>query len=116
MCGSSTRYRNEIHEGHLALIWKSGNDRGIYAVVDVISDVERMVESERSARYWINPLDRFQNEKRVKIRRRLNQNGTPLLLEDELMNIAGLENLSLINFKHATNFRARAEHACGAIQ
>jgi hypothetical protein len=99
-----TRYKREICLGHIALIWMSGKERGIYAVVDVTSNTQPLVESPQSAQYWIHESDRFQEIDRVKIHRALNLRGTPIL-EEELIRIPQLQNMQIFGFRHATNFK-----------
>ena len=102
------QYQGEIRNGNFAVLWKGGkNDRGIYAVVEIISDPHPMVEKERSSRYWKNPSDKLKSEIRVGIRRRLSDNGAPLLLETKIRGISGLMSNSFFNgaFRQATNFK-----------
>ena len=102
------QYQGEIRNGDFALLWKGGkHDRGIYAVVEIISDPNPMVESERSSRYWINSSDKLKKEIRVGIRRKLGEDGAPLLLESKIKTVSGLMSNSFLNgkFRQGTNFK-----------
>lgn len=98
------QYKREICSGHIALIWMSGEKRGIYAVVDVTSNTQPLVESPQSAQYWIHESDRFQEMDRVKIHRALNLRNTPIL-EEELTRIPQLKDMQIFGFRHKTNFK-----------
>ncbi len=47
-----SRYRNEIQIGDLAFIWRTGPERGIVAVVEIISKPEEMYELDHEQKYW----------------------------------------------------------------
>jgi hypothetical protein len=98
-----SRYKYEIHSGHIGLIWMAGKEAGIYARVDVISDPQMMVESEQSARYWRNELDRRRERLRVKILRKsvlINP-----ISKRELQNILETKNMEVIRRPRGTNFK-----------
>ena len=100
-----TRYKREILSGHKGLIWKCGERKGIYAVVDVTSNVQRLPESPQASQYWVKDIDRNLTIDRVRIHRALNR-GTSLLLEEELVRIPhfNVENI-FRNFRNDTNFK-----------
>ena len=100
-----TRYKKEIRSGHIGLIWKCGEEKGIYAIVDVTSNVQPLPESPQVARYWIKDEDRNLIIDRVRIHRSLNIRNTPIL-EEELIRIPhfNVENI-FRNFRNNTNFK-----------
>lgn len=62
------QHKREIFKGHLALIWLCGKEAGIYALADIISDPEMLVDSEESTKHWVNKGDKRQKRLRVRIR------------------------------------------------
>lgn len=66
-----SRYKHEIHAGHIGLIWMSGKESGIYSVVDITSEPQMMIDSEQSAKYWTEEKDKGQLKLRVKIHYKL---------------------------------------------
>lgn len=99
-----SRYQNEIHAGHVGLIWMSGKEGGIFAVVDVMSNPQMMYDSEQSTKYWLNREDQKQMMLRVKIRYKLRLLNNPLL-RDELKNDPVLQNMEIFRRPIGTNFR-----------
>ena len=61
------QYQNEIHLGDVGLIWMSGKEAGIYAVVDVISDPALLINSDEMIKFWVSEEDRAQRRLRVRI-------------------------------------------------
>ena len=101
-----TRYKRDISEGDIALIWQCGefNGRGIYAVVDVTSNVQLLADSPHSTQYWINPSDRNQILDRVRIHRVLNRERR-LMSEEELMAIPEFDITNIFPVRQGTNFK-----------
>ena len=97
--------KREICSGHIGLIWKCGEGKGIFAVVDVTSNVQPLRESPQSAQYWTKDEDRNLTIDRVRIHRSLNIRNTPVL-EDELVGIPhfNVENIFGKVRRH-TNFK-----------
>lgn len=62
-----SRYQNEIREGDIGLIWMSGKEAGIYALVGVTSNPQMMYDSEQSTKYWLDQSDQKQMRLRVGI-------------------------------------------------
>jgi hypothetical protein len=98
------QYQNEIQSGHLGLIWMSGKEGGIYAVIEVISNPQMMVDSEESTKYWTNESDKRQMMLRIKYRYKLKLINNPIL-RVELKNIPELKNMSILRFAQGTNFK-----------
>jgi hypothetical protein len=62
------QHKEEILNGHVALIWLCGDEAGIYALADIISNPEMLVDSEDSTKHWTHDKDKLQKKLRVKIR------------------------------------------------
>ena len=103
-----SRYKKEIKKGDIGLIWMSGKEAGIYAVVEIISDPEFLVDSSVVSQYWINDEDRQQRRLRIKYRYKIKFPDRPIY-KQELKNIPELSNLSIFNFSQGTNFPVRDE-------
>jgi len=97
------QYQNYIHAGHIAVIWMSGKEGGIYAIGDVISDPEYIYDSETTTKYWMSDKDRGQKRLRVRIKYRLKLINNPVMKE-ELRNIPNLRNMSIFRQPRGTNF------------
>jgi 5-methylcytosine-specific restriction enzyme B len=100
-----TRYKREICSGHIGLIWKCGKERGIYAVVDVKSNVQKLAGTSQEEQYWKKDKGRNLVIDRVIIHRSLNLRNTPVL-ENELVRIPHFDVESIFgNFRRHTNFK-----------
>jgi hypothetical protein len=99
-----SRYQNEIHSGHIGLIWMSGKEGGIYSVVDVVSNPQMMYDSEQSTKYWTSETDKRQLMLRIKFRHRLKLINNPITRQ-ELKNIPELENMEIFRRPIGTNFK-----------
>jgi predicted RNA-binding protein with PUA-like domain len=98
------RYKNQIHAGDVGLIWMSGKDAGIYAVADITSDPDLLVESPLSARCWVSEEDKSQERLRVEVKYKLKLVFDPIRRE-ELKNIPELKNMAILGpFPQGTNF------------
>jgi len=97
------QYKNHIRAGHVALIWMSGREAGIYAVADIISDPEFMIDSKESTKYWVFYEDKSQRKLRVKIKYAVKMINNPIMRE-ELREIKELRNLSIFRQPQGTNF------------
>jgi len=97
------QYQNYIRAGHVAIVWMSGKEGGIYALGDVISDPAYMIDSEATAKYWTSDADRGQRRLRARIKYRLKLVNNPVM-KDELRNIPLLRNLSIFRNARGTNF------------
>jgi len=99
-----SRYQNEIHSGHIGLIWMSRKEGGIYSVVDIISNPQMMHDSEQSTKYWTSETDKRQLMLRIKFRHRLKLINNPVTRQ-ELKNIPELETMEIFRRPIGTNFR-----------
>lgn len=103
---SITRHRQEIREGHLALLWMSGKEAGIYAVSQILSNPEITNECEEEKKYWLNTKKETARLWRVRlliIKRLINYP----IFKTELLKIPELNELSIIKQAQGTNFRVR---------
>jgi len=102
-----TKHKREIYAGHIALVWQCGRmvERGIYAVVNITSNVQPLTDSPASTQYWVNESDRNQTIDRVQIHRALNM-GRRLVSEEELLEIPQfhIENI-FGKIRRGTNFK-----------
>jgi hypothetical protein len=98
-----SRYQNQIHDGHIGLIWMSGKEGGIYAVIDVISNPQMMYDSEQSTKYWLSEADKRQMLLRIKYRYKLKLINNPITRQ-ELKNVSELENMEIFRRPIGTNF------------
>jgi len=91
-----------IHKGHMAFIWMSGRDAGIYALTRVESEPDLMTESDAERKFWLNNQDPSP-KKRVRLtvlRRFVNKP----ILKTELLKIPALSRLSILRQFQGTNF------------
>ncbi len=98
------RHKDEIKKNDIGLIWMSGKEAGIYAVVDIISDPEFLVDSAVSSQYWIRDEDKQQRKLRVRYKYKIKFPGNPIY-KQELKNTG----LSILKFAQGTNFPVRDE-------
>jgi len=99
------QHGGKIHKGHIALIWMSGRDAGIYALTRVESEPAIMSESDAERKYWLNDQDQAP-KKRVRLtvlRRFVNKP----ILKTELLQIPTLSRLSILRQFQGTNFPVR---------
>jgi hypothetical protein len=102
------RYKDQIHVGDICLIWMSGKESGIYAVGDITSNPEFIVDSPISTKYWVYAEDKSQVRLRVKYKYRLKLVNNPIMRE-ELKNIPELQNMDIFKQPQGTNFRVTSE-------
>lgn len=98
------QHKDKIKKGDIGLIWMSGKEAGIYAVIDIISDPEYFVESQISAQYWTGEAYKQQSRLRVKYKYKLKFTNSPVY-KQQLKNIPELSNLSILRPPYQkTNF------------
>jgi len=94
--------RNNIHKGHIVLIWMSGKESGIYAVARVECEPSLMNENQPEKKYWLDDeTSNKENRVRLAILKRLVNK--PVLKED-LLKIPELSKLSILRQFQGTNF------------
>lgn len=86
------QHKNDLEPGQLGLIWASGKDAGILALVKVVSKPELWEETESEKNYWVDSSDEEGIQLRVKLM--LLKNLT--ISKDSLMEIDGLQDLRII--------------------
>jgi hypothetical protein len=96
-------YKNEIRPGDVALIWKAGNYSGIYAVGEIITGPDEMLDLPDSMKYWRSEKEKTKKALRVIIQYKFRRNLTNALFKEDLIK-AGLGNLSILKQPEATNF------------
>jgi len=97
--------RNRIHKNHLALIWMSGKEAGIYAVARIECEPTLLREFDPEKKYWLGEY-----EKELEIRVRLiilNNLINKPIFKQELLKIPGLSYLSILRQFQGTNFPVR---------
>ena len=97
------QHKNEIKEVDIGLIWMSGEEAGIYAVIDITSDPEFLIDSLDSSKYWISDEDKQQRKLRVNYKYKIKFPEGPIY-KQELKKIPELSRLSIFNFSRGTNF------------
>jgi len=103
-----SRYIHEIRSGHLGLIWMSGKESGIYAVIDIFANPEKICDSDESTKYWVNESDKRVPMLRIKYRYKLKLINNPIT-RAELKNIPELRNMEILKNARGTNFRVTNE-------
>jgi hypothetical protein len=98
------QHKNEIRAGHLGLVWMSGAEGGIYAVIDIISNPEMLHDSEEESKFWTNEQDKGQVLMRIKYRYKLKLINNPMTRQ-ELKNIPELQNMEIFRQPQGTNKR-----------
>ncbi len=109
-----TRYKNDIKEGDLAIIWIAGKEAGIYAIANIMTNPRYTNEEFPLNRdeYFPKTTDGVDERKRdedqgiLKVRVSLTARflNHPFY-KSELIGISGLENLSIAIMPRATNFK-----------
>ena len=100
-----TRYKENIHSGHLALIWLSGSSSGIYAVCRIESAPKLMNESPSEMHYW---LGEDSGEKiRVRMTVLIRLINKPIY-KKELVKLPATREMTVIKAPQGTNFAVTA--------
>ncbi len=95
------QHRKKIKKGHLALLWLSGKEAGIYAIARIETNPTFMKENPAEKRYWLgDPKEEAVRVRLTIIRKMINY---PIMKKD-LINLKGLENLSIFRYSQGTNF------------
>jgi hypothetical protein len=101
-----TRYRDKIRTGDIAFIWRTGNPRGIIAMIKIETNPHEFEELEHERQFQITTD--FMSKTRVKaeIVKRF-----PLIEDNKLKQINGLIGLSVFAFQQATNYPVNQKQA-----
>ena len=97
------QHKNDIKEGGIALIWMSGKEAGIYAIVEIVSNPMFLIAPPEEEKYWTNDEDKGKSRLRVKIKIIKNLVNKPIFRE-EIRSVDGLKNLRIFKFSQGTNF------------
>lgn len=96
------QHKQKIKKGHLALIWMSGKESGIYAIARIETDPMQLSETPAERKYW---LGNEENEVALRVKlviiRRLINNP---IRKDTLLKIPELSTLSILRQFQGTNF------------
>ena len=98
-----SRYRSEINENNLGLIWLSGKQAGIYGVTEIISAPDYFSESDAERKYWLRDAE-DRTELRAKMKLLVNLVKAPITKE-QIKSKPELQNLSIIKNPRGTNFK-----------
>jgi len=102
------QFKTEILKGHIGIIWLSGKEAGIYAIVEIVSDPKIMGEPEAEKKYWTDSSDKEGEKLRVKMKIVRNLLNRPITKET-IKNTAGLQQLSILHYFRGTNSPVRPE-------
>jgi hypothetical protein len=96
------QHKKLIKKGHIALIWMSGKESGVYAITKIITDPIETEESEAEKQYWLSTT---KNTKALRVKLEVIKIliNNPLF-RHELKEIESLKNLSILRFAQGTNF------------
>lgn len=97
------QHKKDIAKGHLALIWLSGKEAGVYAFAEIITDPQLLEEPLAEKKYWTDSEDKEGSKLRIKMKILRNMLDKPLL-KAQLRNLNGLQNLSILKLPRGTNF------------
>jgi len=106
---SVNQHKDKIKKGDIALIWMSGENAGIYAISQVISDPEVRFGLPEEDKYCFDK-SLLSNIKGNMVILKINKNmSNAPLFKNELKNFPNLKNLSILNHWRGTNFRVTKE-------
>ena len=96
------QHKQKIKKGHIALIWMSGKEAGIYAIARIETNPRQLAESPAEKKYWTGNEERdVANRVRLTVIRRLINNP---ILKEKLLKIPELSQLSIFRQFQGTNF------------
>lgn len=106
---SVNQYATIISKGHIGIIWLSGNEAGIYAIAEIMTDPKMLNENEAEKKYWTDSADKVGEKLRVKLKIIKNLLKFPLTRET-IKNTKELEEMSILKRPWAgTNFPVTTE-------
>lgn len=108
ICWTVNQYKNDIAKGHIGIIWLSGREAGIYAILEIVSDPQFMEEPAAEKKYWTDSVDKEGEKLRVKMKIAKNMLSNPLTKET-IRNTDGLQNLSILRMPQGTNFKVTSD-------
>lgn len=103
------QHKNKISKGDIGLIWHSGNEAGIYAIGEILTNPMMMKDTEAEKKYYL--IDSSEGDLlrlMVKIKILTKLIGSPIL-KTQLKEIKELQNLSILKMPRGTNFTVSIE-------
>ena len=97
------QHKKRITKGHVALIWMSGKESGIYAVAQIMSDPIETEEDEAEKPYWLSTEKDTTSTLRVKLKIVKTMINNPVF-RHEVKAKESLKSLSILRFAQGTNF------------
>jgi predicted RNA-binding protein with PUA-like domain len=105
---SVKQYKDSIGKGQIGLIWLSGKEAGIYAIVEITSNPEYYEETDAEKKYWHDSTGEEGKQLRVKMKLIRDLTSNPIVKET-LKSKEELQNLSILKRPWAgTNFKVTA--------
>ena len=101
-----TRYAKDMAAGDGVLIWKAGQDAGIYAIAEII-EPPKLLDKVPDIGYWIDQT-RLGSKPQARIRFTTKLLEKPLL-RDSLKQDAVLKSLGVIRVPNGTNYKVTPE-------
>jgi EVE domain/Endonuclease NucS C-terminal domain len=102
------QHKTKISKGHIGMIWLSGKEAGIYAITEILTDPELMLEPEPEKKYWTDASDKEGEKTRVKMKIIKSLLHSPLTKET-ILKTAGLQGMRILRQPQGTNFRVTTE-------
>lgn len=106
---SIRQYADEVRKGDQGVIWISGNNSGIYAVVEVETTPSKIEHTEEEKSYWIDSKELFKITKRSVLVYQKKLFDQPisrsLCRHDEV-----LSSMSILRQAQGTVFRMKKDH------
>lgn len=96
---SVRQHKDKIKKGDIALQWISGDNRGIYAIVDIISDPQLTFLDPESYEVYVK-----EGTQELMVKYRYRSKFKQPFLESDIKKIPGLSKLSIIRSHSGTNF------------
>ncbi len=97
------QHKKRIKKGHIALIWMSGKEGGVYAIAKILSDPKEIEESQLSKKYWLSTNKDTKRLLRVNLQIIKTLINNPLFRQ-EIKTKESLKDLSILKFSQGTNF------------
>ena len=102
------QHKTDICKGHIGMIWLSGKEAGIYAITEILTDPQLMLEPEAERKYWTDASDKEGEKTRVKMKIIKSLLHSPLTKET-ILKTPGLQGLRILRQPQGTNFRVTTE-------
>jgi predicted RNA-binding protein with PUA-like domain len=106
---SVKQHKNEISKGDVGLIWRSGDEAGIYAIGEILNNPMMMKDTEAEKKYYLIDSDEgdlLRLMVKIKIVTKLIDNP---ILKTQIKEIRELQNLSILKMWRGTNFPVTAD-------